>query len=74
MQYWRAIVGHICLLSQKIALDQAFRSKISIIEGPPGTGKTQTILNILANLAVLQLSRGAFIYESRSRPAVERWS
>lgn len=41
-------------LSQKHALEQALVSKISIIEGPPGTGKTQTILNILANLAVMQ--------------------
>ncbi len=36
-------------LSQKEALENAFNSKISIIEGPPGTGKTQTILNIIAN-------------------------
>ncbi|MCL6605296.1 MAG: AAA family ATPase [Paenibacillus sp.] len=41
-------------LSQKTALEHAMSSKISIIEGPPGTGKTQTILNILANLAVMQ--------------------
>lgn len=41
-------------LSQKQALEQALISKISIIEGPPGTGKTQTILNILANLSVMQ--------------------
>lgn len=41
-------------LSQKQALEQALTSHISIIEGPPGTGKTQTILNILANLAVMQ--------------------
>lgn len=39
-------------LSQKAALEQAFKNSISIIEGPPGTGKTQTILNILANLVV----------------------
>lgn len=39
-------------LSQKEALDNALRSQLSIIEGPPGTGKTQTILNILANLVM----------------------
>ncbi len=37
-------------LSQKQAVQQAFKSQISVIEGPPGTGKTQTILNILANI------------------------
>ncbi|MFC5702800.1 AAA domain-containing protein [Cohnella faecalis] len=41
-------------LSQMQALEQALLSKISIIEGPPGTGKTQTILNILANAAIMQ--------------------
>ncbi|TBL76100.1 AAA domain-containing protein [Paenibacillus thalictri] len=41
-------------LSQKSALHQALQSTISIIEGPPGTGKTQTILNILANLTVMR--------------------
>jgi len=35
--------------SQKDAIDKALASKLSIIEGPPGTGKTQTILNIIAN-------------------------
>lgn len=40
-------------LSQKKALEQALSHKISIIEGPPGTGKTQTILNILANLTTI---------------------
>lgn len=39
-------------LSQREALNNALRSQISIIEGPPGTGKTQTILNILANLVL----------------------
>lgn len=36
--------------SQYQALQNALQSQISIIEGPPGTGKTQTILNIIANL------------------------
>ena len=39
-------------LSQKAATENAFTNSISVIEGPPGTGKTQTILNILANLVV----------------------
>ncbi|MCR8843540.1 AAA domain-containing protein [Paenibacillus sp. SC116] len=41
-------------LSQKEALELAMTSQLSIIEGPPGTGKTQTILNILANVAIMQ--------------------
>jgi len=36
--------------SQLVAVEQAFSAQISVIEGPPGTGKTQTILNILANI------------------------
>ena len=35
--------------SQRIAVQNAFSAQVSIIEGPPGTGKTQTILNIIAN-------------------------
>ncbi len=36
--------------SQLAAVERAFSAQISMIEGPPGTGKTQTILNILANI------------------------
>ncbi|MEG3006973.1 MAG: AAA domain-containing protein [Oscillospiraceae bacterium] len=36
-------------VSQKQAVDNALNHRLSVIEGPPGTGKTQTILNIIAN-------------------------
>lgn len=36
--------------SQLEAVSAVFTSQVSLIEGPPGTGKTQTILNILANI------------------------
>lgn len=36
-------------LSQKKATENALTEQLSVMEGPPGTGKTQTILNIIAN-------------------------
>ncbi|MCI5969228.1 AAA domain-containing protein [Helicobacter sp.] len=35
--------------SQFQAICNALKAQVSIIEGPPGTGKTQSILNIIAN-------------------------
>jgi superfamily I DNA and/or RNA helicase/very-short-patch-repair endonuclease len=39
-------------ISQKAAIDHALENQLVIIEGPPGTGKTQTILNIIANVVM----------------------
>lgn len=35
--------------SQRKAIASAFNSKVSVITGPPGTGKTQMILNLVVN-------------------------
>lgn len=52
-------------LSQKEAVNIAFSSNLSVIEGPPGTGKTQTILNIIAN-AVLNGQSVAIVSSNNS--------
>lgn len=36
--------------SQMTAVENALTHEVSVIEGPPGTGKTQTILNLIANI------------------------
>ena len=41
-----------CNASQIAAVRNALANQISVIEGPPGTGKTQTILNIVANIVM----------------------
>lgn len=55
-------------LSQKEATIKALSSKISIIEGPPGTGKTQTILNIIAN-AIMHEKSVAIVSNNNSATA-----
>ncbi len=54
--------------SQLKAVENAFSSQISIIEGPPGTGKTQTILNIIANILI---NKKSVAIVSNNNPAVE---
>ena len=42
--------------SQSQALSMMFENRISIVEGPPGTGKTQTILNFISNAVINGMS------------------
>ncbi|MDD3419012.1 MAG: AAA domain-containing protein [Candidatus Gastranaerophilales bacterium] len=51
--------------SQKDAVEKALSNQLSIIEGPPGTGKTQTILNIIAN-AVMRGESVAIVSSNNS--------
>ena len=52
-------------ISQKSAIKKAFSNNLSVIEGPPGTGKTQTILNIIVN-AVLNGQSVAVVSSNNS--------
>lgn len=45
-----------CNSSQYEAVENAIYNKISVVEGPPGTGKTQTILNMIANIIVRDMN------------------
>ncbi len=54
--------------SQKKAVLNAFNNRLSVITGPPGSGKTQVILNILAN-AVLQNKK--VLVASKNNKAVD---
>jgi superfamily I DNA and/or RNA helicase/very-short-patch-repair endonuclease len=67
-------------ISQNESVNKAFRSPLSVIEGPPGTGKTQTILNIIANavmngqsVAVVSSNNSATknVYEKLQKNGVE---
>ena len=43
-----------CNISQRAAVERALTNSMSVIEGPPGTGKTETILNLIANIVAVQ--------------------
>jgi KaiC/GvpD/RAD55 family RecA-like ATPase len=67
-------------LSQRNAVNTAFSNNLSVIEGPPGTGKTQTILNIIANailngqsVAVVSSNNSATknVYEKLEKHGIE---
>jgi len=67
-------------ISQRKAVNAVFANKLSVIEGPPGTGKTQTILNVIANailngqsVAVVSSNNSATknVYEKLEKNGVE---
>jgi hypothetical protein len=58
-----------CNLSQQEAVRQSLSHSMSVIEGPPGTGKTETILNLIANIVTADL--GSVGVVSFSNKAVE---
>lgn len=53
-------------LSQREAVNKALTHSISVIEGPPGTGKTETILNIIANIVTYGLGSVGVVSFSNS--------
>jgi hypothetical protein len=57
-----------CNMSQKTAVQRAIQHPVSLIKGPPGTGKTQTILNLIANM-LLQKRRVAVVSNNNSATA-----
>ncbi|WP_203729926.1 AAA domain-containing protein [Paractinoplanes durhamensis] len=54
--------------SQQRALDMALSGRHVVIEGPPGTGKSQTIANLIAHMAAMGRS---VLFVSEKRAAIE---
>ncbi|MDP2712053.1 MAG: AAA domain-containing protein [Solirubrobacteraceae bacterium] len=55
-----------CNLSQRDAVRQGLSHALSVIEGPPGTGKTQTILNLVANIVTADIGSVGVVSFSNS--------
>ena len=51
--------------SQQLVISQALRAQDGVVHGPPGTGKSQTIANLIAELAA-QGRRVLFVAEKRA--------
>lgn len=58
-----------CNPSQRRAVENGLTRSISVIEGPPGTGKTETILNLIAN--IITVHRGTVGVVSSGNAAVD---
>ncbi|WP_420180628.1 AAA domain-containing protein [Paenarthrobacter sp. TA1.8] len=56
-------------ISQREALLKGLSNRITVIDGPPGTGKTQTILNLVANIVTVPGQRVGIV--SFNNAAVE---
>lgn len=54
--------------SQRKAVELAFKEPVSIITGPPGTGKSQVVVNILANAV---LNNQKVLFASKNNQAVD---
>ncbi|MCF8267664.1 MAG: AAA family ATPase, partial [Ignavibacteriales bacterium] len=54
--------------SQKKAIEKTFQQPLTVITGPPGTGKSQVILNIIANAINNNLS---VLFASKNNKAVD---
>lgn len=51
-------------VSQRTAVSTSLNYPVSVIDGPPGTGKTQTILNIVASLLASDKTVGIVSYNN----------
>lgn len=54
--------------SQRRALELSFQQPLTVITGPPGTGKTQVVLNILANAL---LHKKKILFASKNNKAID---
>lgn len=54
--------------SQEKAIDSAFKQPLTVVTGPPGTGKSQVVMNIIANAVV---SGYSVLFASKNNKAVD---